>query len=307
MGKQNPKISVCMPVWNTVDHIEETVEGWIAQAFEDIEICISDNASDDGTWEILRRLAKQDIRIRLNRNSENLGAAKNFRITHDMATGDYMVWAGSDDLYDPAYCGKLLRELESNPSCQLAVCALRRVSRRDDTLIEEVRYHDNYDPNRLSALATMLHCLPRTREAGLASNYCYFCLGLYRRAFVSVLLKNDPDFIWRFEYKLPALAAMCGGIRYVDEVLVTKRIWQQRDKVVMGDPTKPRQVHKARVKWWVETMQCFIRAPVLPWYWKLVVPVIYMPVAVNAAKVMVVQYAYLYASKGRKQLQAYLR
>ena len=100
MRNRNPKISVCMPVFDSMDYIEETVSCWVNQDFRDLEICISDDDTDDGTWEILNGLSKRDERIRLNRNSSNLGPLANFRIAHNMARGDYVVWASDDDLYD---------------------------------------------------------------------------------------------------------------------------------------------------------------------------------------------------------------
>ena len=201
-----------------------------------------------------------------------------------------------------------MAELEANPDCKLAVSALRHVSRRDGTFINDVYYRGALNPNHLSALGTMIHCLPRSKAAALASGYGGFNLGLYRHAFVDALLRNDPTFISRYEFKVPALAAMSGGIRYVDEILVTKCIWQGRDKFdTHGEKRRPTLAHKPHLKWWYETITCILRAPMLPWYWKLAVPVVYLPVALNAAKVTLVQYAYMYASKTFKQVQVYLR
>ena len=309
MRNENPKISVCIPVYNAKDYIENTVACWVNQDFRDLEICISDDDTDDGTWEILSGLAKRDERVHLNRNPSNLGPKPNFRIAHDMARGDYVLWASDDDLYDKTYCSKLLAELEANPDCKLAVSAYRRVSRRDGAFIKDVYYRGRLNPNHLSALGTMLLCWPRSNAAALANGYAHFCMGLFRHGFVDALLRNDPTFMSRYDIKLPAMAAMCGGIRYVDEILVTKRIWQGRDKLptLGGRGGTPTMAHKPRLKWWYETISSFLRAPMLPWYWKLAVPVVYFPVAFNEAKVMFVQYAYMYASKTLKQVQVYFR
>ena len=49
-----PAISIITPVWNGLPYIKECVESVIAQDFQDWELIIGDNASEDGTSEYLR-------------------------------------------------------------------------------------------------------------------------------------------------------------------------------------------------------------------------------------------------------------
>ena len=47
-------ISVLMPVWNVAPYIREALDSVLAQSYPATEIIVSDNASTDGTSEILK-------------------------------------------------------------------------------------------------------------------------------------------------------------------------------------------------------------------------------------------------------------
>ena len=74
----------------------------IAQKFacNEVEVCISDNASDDNTKEIVQRFQK-DIKIKYLRNNENLGFARNAIKTVSSASGEFSWLIGDDDLITP--------------------------------------------------------------------------------------------------------------------------------------------------------------------------------------------------------------
>jgi glycosyltransferase involved in cell wall biosynthesis len=75
----------------------------LAQTFTDFELIISDNASSDATQVICEEYAQRDSRIRYVLQSENKGAAANFRFVLDCAQADLFMWAAYDDLWAPDY------------------------------------------------------------------------------------------------------------------------------------------------------------------------------------------------------------
>ena len=64
-------ISVILPVFNGEGTIEASAKSVLDQTYRNIELIITDDASDDKTAEILRRLAGQDSRIKIITNSTN--------------------------------------------------------------------------------------------------------------------------------------------------------------------------------------------------------------------------------------------
>ena len=95
----------------------------LAQTFEDFEIIVSDNASTDGTAAIVERYAERDSRVRLLRQPQNVGAARNYNYTVELAKGEYFKWAAHDDLCAPTFLERCVGVLDSRP--EVATCYTR--------------------------------------------------------------------------------------------------------------------------------------------------------------------------------------
>jgi glycosyltransferase involved in cell wall biosynthesis len=62
-----PALSVILPVHNGMPYIEESARSILAQTFGDFELVIGDDGSNDGTSDVVRRLAAVDERVRVIR------------------------------------------------------------------------------------------------------------------------------------------------------------------------------------------------------------------------------------------------
>lgn len=81
--------------------LEKLIESISVQSkdYFDIEVCISDNASTDGTDDqICEWISKYKLDIIYKKNSMNIGPDRNYIAAVSMATGDYCWLFGSDDL-----------------------------------------------------------------------------------------------------------------------------------------------------------------------------------------------------------------
>lgn len=58
-------ISVLIPTYNQENFIQQTIMSGMNQTYKDIEILVGDDASTDGTAQVVEKLAKQDDRIKL--------------------------------------------------------------------------------------------------------------------------------------------------------------------------------------------------------------------------------------------------
>lgn len=117
MKKAKPLVSLGMPVFNAENFLEQALVSISNQTFEDWELIICDNASEDRTQAICEAWVERDPRISYVRNDHNYGAAYSFNLTFDRAAGKYFKWAAHDDLISPSFlagCVKLLeRHLET--------------------------------------------------------------------------------------------------------------------------------------------------------------------------------------------------
>jgi len=107
------KVSIITPAYNAVSYLEETVRSVQAQTFTDWEMVIVDDCSTDGTYELAQKLAERDARIKVGKNIENSGVAVTRNNALDMATGDYIAFLDSDDLWLPDKLSKQIEFMEN--------------------------------------------------------------------------------------------------------------------------------------------------------------------------------------------------
>ncbi|MEM6891420.1 MAG: glycosyltransferase family 2 protein, partial [Pseudomonadota bacterium] len=82
-----PRLTIGLPVYNGANYLAEAVTSILSQDFEDFELIISDNASDDDTADICRDFAARDKRVRYERQVVNVGAAPNYNLLLPLARG----------------------------------------------------------------------------------------------------------------------------------------------------------------------------------------------------------------------------
>ena len=105
-----------MPVYNGELFIKRAIKSILSQTFTDFELVISDNASTDSTYQICQNFMKNDKRIRLFKQEQNIGIHRNFYFLLSEAKGEYFAWAAVDDFLDVDFMEKNLNVLKSNSS-----------------------------------------------------------------------------------------------------------------------------------------------------------------------------------------------
>ena len=120
-----PLVSICVPNLNMRPFLQERMETLLAQTFTDWEMIVSDNYSDDGSWEFFRKF-KGDPRITLFQRPR-AGMYANWNECLKVAKGRYVYFATSDDTASPGLLERLLAPLERLPDIQVAVCDFQRI------------------------------------------------------------------------------------------------------------------------------------------------------------------------------------
>lgn len=108
-----------MPSYNSEFYIAASIASVIEQTHQDWELIIVDDASTDNSYNIISEFSKKDKRIKCMTHSRNLGtgAARNTAIK--AATGSYMAFLDSDDLWKP---NKLETQLAYMATKKATVC-----------------------------------------------------------------------------------------------------------------------------------------------------------------------------------------
>ncbi|WP_298064936.1 glycosyltransferase family 2 protein [uncultured Cetobacterium sp.] len=125
-------VSVIIPTYNVQDFIEQAVGSIINQTYKNIEIIIVDDCSSDKTFEKLKKLAKQDSRIKLLRNDVNLKICKTLNKALKESKGEYIVRMDGDDISDKDRIEKQIEYLEKNQEIALVGNSVKNIDRKNN-------------------------------------------------------------------------------------------------------------------------------------------------------------------------------
>ncbi|MDG0794580.1 glycosyltransferase family 2 protein [Cohnella ginsengisoli] len=131
MGNSDrPLVSVVMLAWNRSDDVRESLMRLREQAYQPLEIIVVDNASTDGTPEMVAAAFPE---VSLLRMPENLGIAA-YNRGFEKANGEFIVIIDDDSFPAKHAIGRMVDKFEANQ--QLAVVAF------------DVRNYASFDPTR---------------------------------------------------------------------------------------------------------------------------------------------------------------
>ncbi len=98
--KKVPLVSIYIPAYNCRNSIQKCVDSALNQTINDLEVCICDDGSTDGTSELLIKLYKDHPRVRfIKQKNKGIGAASNSAVK--MCNGFYIGQLDSDDYLEP--------------------------------------------------------------------------------------------------------------------------------------------------------------------------------------------------------------
>jgi len=96
-----PLVSVIMPAWNAEKTVGMAARSILAQSWQNFELLIVDDCSEDSTWTKLQEIAARDKRVRIMRNKVNVGPYVSKNIALQEAKGEWITGHDADDWAHP--------------------------------------------------------------------------------------------------------------------------------------------------------------------------------------------------------------
>jgi glycosyltransferase involved in cell wall biosynthesis len=178
-----PLASVVIPTFNrAASYLPEALASARAQTYENLEIFVSDNASQDGTGEMIANLG--DPRIRYHRHPSNIGSTPNMNFCVQQARGEYLLLLPDDDLIAPDFVDACMKGAATRPEVGLIRTGTRVVDGQGRTLREIPNTargvsFDEYVVAWIDGKVSPYQCSTMFRTAllkehGLRSRHCLF-------------------------------------------------------------------------------------------------------------------------------------
>lgn len=108
------KVSIIMPNYNCGKFLGETINSVIDQTYKNWELLIVDDCSTDNSVEVIKSFCEKDERVKLFVNEQNSGAAASRNRAMREASGKWIAFLDSDDLWLEEKLEKQLRFMAEN-------------------------------------------------------------------------------------------------------------------------------------------------------------------------------------------------
>ena len=228
-----PEVSIVMSSYNHELYIADTIESFLNQSFSDLELIIVDDASTDGSADIIRSYQRQDNRIHAVFRELNQGSTKTFNEAMGLCKGNYIGTCSSDDLWFNNAIEILLERCREYPNHVVMGNGISIDANGHELGCLHVEFEDT--PSERTSGDIFEELLYRQGP------YFFIQTMLVEHKFIADL-RMDESYQWMYEYVyFLELARRC-PFHFTDDMIFMHRIHgdNQTFKVISGGPNEER-------------------------------------------------------------------
>ena len=141
-------VSIITPTYNCAGFIARTIDSVLAQTYQNWEMIIVDDRSNDNTKEIVEEYMKNDARIQYHLLEVNSGAAVARTTAMQLAKGSYMAFLDSDDIWMPDKLERQIAFMTEN-GYAFSCTAYEQIDEEDNPLNRVIKTIKKTGYNRL--------------------------------------------------------------------------------------------------------------------------------------------------------------
>jgi glycosyltransferase involved in cell wall biosynthesis len=119
-GDRDSLVTVGVPTYERREKLGRALKSVLRQTHSNLEVIVFDNASQDGTEDLVRELAERDPRLRYVRRERNVGPEANMDEAIRSGGGELVMLVADDDWIADDYVERCLAELREHPELSIA-------------------------------------------------------------------------------------------------------------------------------------------------------------------------------------------
>lgn len=252
---ERPLVSVVLGTYNGEKYLAEQLDSILNQTYRPLELVISDDASADGTRQVLKNYESNPL-VRIYYQEKNLGLTKNFSFAAMQAKGELIAFSDQDDIWMTDKIEKLVKGKEGF-----------HLVYSNSLLVDE----------KGLSMDKKLSDLKKMYTGNDSRGYIlYSCVWGHSMMISKDLLQKSlpmPDVV-NHDIWITYMAFQQGGIKYIDEVLTHYRrnIFSVSQALPGQKPLGRKDslyaVFKNKLQW-IELMEKYERKEYKPFYQQL--------------------------------------
>jgi glycosyltransferase involved in cell wall biosynthesis len=150
-----------MPCRNAAGYIGRAIESILGQTYPLFELLIVDNASTDGTVDVVTGMQHRDPRILLLRNPRDIGIAGSLNRGLTNARGRFIARMDADDIAEPTRLERQLAYMRAHPECIVCGSHVTLID-EEDRVIGSRRFPERDEQIKRIMLREIPFCHPAT-------------------------------------------------------------------------------------------------------------------------------------------------
>lgn len=205
-----PFISILLATYNGERFLKQQLDSIFNQTYDNFELVISDDCSNDGTLDLLKRYKtkyKNKIKISITQNKKNLGYKNNFALLLQQAKGDLIALCDQDDIWHHKKLELLSRHIDGY---SLIYSDSRLIDSEAKPLNSNLSNKLNNNFNDFNS------CLNFLFDNAVSAHAMLFKKDLLH------LILPLPEYIY-FDAWIASIAASLNGVKYYKQPLVEYR------------------------------------------------------------------------------------
>ena len=205
-------VDILVTTYNTNEkYLKKQIESILRQTYKNMKIYISDdNSNKNEIKELLEEYEKNDNRIRLFLQPQNLGYNKNFEFLLKQSKANYIMFSDHDDIWNKDKVEKSLRKLKEK-DVDMVYCNCRQVD--EDGIV----LHDDYFKYKNVPLVDGKSKLAISRCVGIG------CSQIITKSVRDKMIPFKKNFI-AHDWLAGFIANECKGMCYIEEPLFDYRL-----------------------------------------------------------------------------------
>lgn len=165
-------ISVIIPVFRVEKYLDACVQSVLAQTYEDLEILLVDDGSDDGCPAMCDQYATEDPRVKvIHKQNGGLSDARNTGLS--AAKGEFILFVDSDDYIHPKLCETVAEIMERQKQVDVLVFPFQKVEEFENDAYKDVKFEKVFE-HILSKKELICNMFQKEYESYIVAwNKCY--------------------------------------------------------------------------------------------------------------------------------------
>ncbi len=214
-----PSVAICIPTYNQAGFLERAIESALRQDYQGpSEVWIADDASTDGTAELLNELERRDPAIAVIRQAVNVGIAANVSALLRAPRCELLVRLDSDDELAPGFLSRLVDLMQAYPEAGYGHSGVTEIDAAGHPTSE-----------RRLARSTGFQPAEEALRASLSGYRTVANVLIFRNEALRELdyYSGRPEFVEDYDLSVRMADVGYGNV-YLDEPLARYRVWEDQ-------------------------------------------------------------------------------